>query len=375
MSNKLKKMNLSSVDFVGAGANQDADIMLKKNRSDQEALTEKTLWEKFKSFMKGEYTDAEIDAYSINKAKQNVKDENQLYTEVLKESIDSIVQNDSLTPREKTVMMRKSLSEFNEAFDDAIENWSELAKSVNEDNSFEQKGREMVIDTERLTQEERDIYKALTRKAQVSDENIDDEEILDEIPEEEADVEKEDDIEVDKCGQKFKKEDDLEIEKEDPEEEPLDDEELDKCSPKVKKSILGEMEALKKNVAMLQKQRDMEEMTAVAKKYEVLGNDTQEVAETLYELKKTAPKQYERYLNLLNENLNVVTKSGLFGEIGKSGHIGARVESTVTGKIEAKTSEIMKSNPGMSVYEAREQAWRTSPELAMEYEADYRERR
>ena len=369
MSNKLKKMNLSSVDFVGAGANQDADIMLKKNRSDQEVLTEKTLWEKFKSFMKGEYTDAEIDAYSINKAKQSVKDENQLYTEVLKESIDSIVQNDSLTPREKTEMMRKSLGEFTEAFDGAIENWSDLTKSVNEDNSVEQKGREMVIDTERLTSEEREIYKTLTRKAQVTDEDIKEEEVLDEIPEDEKDV--------DKCGGKVKKEDDVEVEKEDDIELEKEDpeEDLDKCSPKVKKSIMAEMEALKKNVEMLQKQKDMEEMTAVAKKYEVLGNDTQEVAETLYELKKTAPKQYDRYVSLLNENLDVVTKSGLFGEIGKSGHIGARVESTVTGKIEAKTSEIMKSNPGMSVFEAREQAWRTSPELAMEYESDYRERR
>ena len=355
MSNKLRKMKLTSVDFVGAGANQDAYIKLKKNRSAQD-MDEKTLWEKFKTFMKGEYTDAEIEAECINKAKQTVKDENQLYTEVLKESIDSIVQNDDLTPAEKTVMMRKSLAEFSEAFDGAIESWSELTKSVRDDEFEEQKGEDMVIDTDRLTPEEREQFNSLVRKAQAAEEEIDEKEVVEEIPEEpEEGVEKEDDITV---------------EKEDP-----DDADLDKCSDRVKKSILEEMEDLKKNIAELEKQKAMEEMTAVAKKYEPLGKDTDELAETLYELKKTAPKQYDKFIGLLDENLDVINKSGLFTEVGKSGHLGARVESTVHGQIEAKATEIMKSNPGMSIFKAREQAWRESPELAREYEEDYMERR
>ena len=363
MSNKLKKMRLTSVDFVGAGANQDAHIMLKKNRSQEDM--EKTLWEKFKTFMKGEYTEAEFEAQCINKAKQSVKDENQLYTEVLKESIDSIVQNDALSPSEKTEMMRKSLGEFTEAFDGAIESWSELTKSVDEESYelLEQKGGNMVIDTEKLTAEEREIYKALTQKAQVTDDEVGDEELEEQIPEEpkaepDEELEKED-AELDKCGHKVKKEDD----------------DLDKCSDKVKKSIEAEMEDLKKNMEMLEKQTAMEELTSIAKKYEPLGKDTKELAETLYELKKTAPKQYDEFIGLLDENLEIVNKSGLFAEIGKSGHIGARTESTVTGKIDAKASEIMKSNPGMSVFEAREKAWQTSPELAREYEEDYMERR
>ena len=355
MSNKLKKMKLTSVDFVGAGANQDAHIMLRKNRSNQD-IDEKTLWEKLKTFMKGEYTDAEIEAYSINKAKQTVKDENQLYTEVLKESIDSIVQNDDLAPEEKTVMMRKSLSEFTEAFDGAIESWSELTKSVRPDEFEEQKGEDMVIDTEKFTPEERELYKSLTRKAQVATEDITEDEIEDDFPEEpKAEVNKEDDIEV---------------EKEDP-----DDSELDKCSAKVKKSILDEMEDLKKNMSLLEKQNAMEEMKTIAKKYEPLGKDVDELAETLYELKKNAPKQYDQFIGLMDENLDVINKTGLFGEIGKSGHMGARVENTVHAQIEAKATEIMKSNPEMNVFEAREQAWRESPELAKEYEADYMERR
>ena len=361
MSNKLKKMKLTSVDFVGAGANQDAHIMLKKNRSQEDM--EKTLWEKFKTFMKGEYTEAEIEAYSINKAKQSVKDENQLYTEVLKESIDSIVQNDTLSPSEKTEMMRKSLGEFTEAFDGAIEKWSELTKSVDDESYLEQKGRNMVIDTEKLTAEEREIYKALTQKAQVTDEEVGDEELAEQIPEEpKADPEEleKEDAELDKCGDKFKKEDETD---------------LDKCSDKVKKSFQDEMEELKKNVAMLERQKAMDEMETIAKKYEPLGKDVKELTETLYELKKTAPKQYDEFIGLLDENLEIVNKSGLFTEIGKSGHIGARTESTVTGKIDAKASEIMKSNPQMSVFEAREKAWQTSPELAREYEEDYMERR
>ena len=361
MSNKLKKMKLTSVDFVGAGANQDAHIMLKKNRSQEDM--EKTLWEKFKTFMKGEYTEAEIEAYSINKANQSVKDENQLYTEVLKESIDSIVQNDTLSPIEKTEMMRKSLGEFTEAFDGAIEKWSELTKSVDDESYLEQKGRDMVIDTEKLTAEEREIYRALTQKAQVTDEEVGDEELAEQIPEEpKADPEEleKEDAELDKCGDKFKKEDETD---------------LDKSSDKVKKSFQDEMEELKKNVAMLERQKAMDEMETIAKKYEPLGKDVKELTETLYELKKTAPKQYDEFIGLLDENLEIVNKSGLFTEIGKSGHIGARTESTVTGKIDAKASEIMKSNPGMNVFEAREEAWRTSPELAKEYEEDYMERR
>lgn len=352
--NKLKNAKLTSVDFVESGANQDADIMFFKNKpreevdlSDEEVM--KSWWQKFKDFITGETpSDEAFEKSCIAKAKQTIKDENQLYTSVLKESMDSIVFNDNLSPEEKEGMMRKSLKEFTDTMDESIGKWSELTKSISDEvitkaqNSqietieYQKETRgdeEMKIDKSRFTAEELATYEALIAKAQTEEE----------VCKEEGDV------------------------------PPAKDEK--KEEDPIEKALNAEMAELKKNMAAIEKANEMKEITEIAKKYAPLGKKEDELAETLYAMRKSNQETYNQYVNLLDENLALVEKSGIFSEIGKSGNQGAYVGSSVEAKIESAAAEIRKSNANLSYFEAIEKAWEEHPELAAEYEKAYMEGR
>ena len=126
---------------------------------------------------------------------------------------------------------------------------------------------------------------------------------------------------------------------------------------------LEKMENLEKSLAM-------KEFTEIAKKYAPLGEKEDELAQTLYEMKKSNEANYEAYINVLEKSLNLVEKSGIFAEIGKSGSAYGANGGTI-GKVEAIASEIRKSNPEMSYEAAIAKAWETNPELIAEYDKEY----
>ena len=78
-------------------------------------------------------------------------------------------------------------------------------------------------------------------------------------------------------------------------------------------------------------------------------------------------KFLESYVALLDKQLDMVEKSGLFEEVGKSGH-GFVPGGDVEGKIESIASEIMKADPNMDRFEAINKAWEQNPELLDQYE-------
>jgi len=126
----------------------------------------------------------------------------------------------------------------------------------------------------------------------------------------------------------------------------------------------AEVEALKKSL-------EIQKLTAAAQKYEVLGKKAPELAEKLYELKKAGGTVYEDYVALLDENLAALTKSGLFGEIGSSRQGSAGTEQSLG----IKAREIQKAAvDGMTTPEAIVKAFEENPELAAQYEAEYRGR-
>lgn len=131
-----------------------------------------------------------------------------------------------------------------------------------------------------------------------------------------------------------------------------------------------EMEAALEELRALKKSFEMKEMTEVAKKYAPLGKKEDELAQTLYEMKKSNEANYNAYIAILDESLGLVEKSGLFAEVGKSagaaGATGGAVE-----KAEAKAREIMKSDPGIDYTTAIAKAWEENPELFDEYDAEH----
>ena len=135
------------------------------------------------------------------------------------------------------------------------------------------------------------------------------------------------------------------------------------ASPEIK-AALERMEALEKSFAM-------KEYTEIAKKYAPLGEKEDELAQRLYDMKKSNPANYDAYVAILDKSLGMVEKSGLFSEVGKS----AGNHSTAGGpvaKVEAAANEIMKSDSSLTREEAVAKAWIDHPEFVREYEAEYK---
>lgn len=129
-----------------------------------------------------------------------------------------------------------------------------------------------------------------------------------------------------------------------------------------------EIKAAMEELANLKKSFEMKEMTEVAKKYAPLGKKEDELAQTLYEMKKSNEANFNAYIAILDESLAMVEKSGLFSEIGKSAG-GSGNGNSVEAKVEAKAQEIMKSE-NCDYVTAVAKAW-DDPALAAEYDEHY----
>lgn len=136
--------------------------------------------------------------------------------------------------------------------------------------------------------------------------------------------------------------------------------------------IAPELKAAMDELADLKKSFEMDKMVEVAKKYAPLGKKEDELAKTLYDMKKSNPANYDAYIAILDESLGIVEKSGIFAEIGKSGNAGGNYNglSGAEAKADAKAKEIMKSAPNMTYTEAIAKAWE-DPAIAEEYDAEY----
>lgn len=141
-----------------------------------------------------------------------------------------------------------------------------------------------------------------------------------------------------------------------------------------KKSIDPEFaEALQRQqerLEALEKSAAMKEFTEIAKKYAPLGEDEATLAKTLYDMHNASEDSYNAYIGLLDKSLNVVEKSGIFAEIGKSGN--AAGDGTTVGRVETIAKSYMESDPTMTPEQAMVKAWESNPELIAEYDREYR---
>ena len=198
----------------------------------------------------------------------------------------------------------------------------------------------ITIDKSAFTAEELATYEALIAKATV-DPEANKEEVEEEVPPVPA-----------------KKQTKKPVEKED--DDPVETKKSAEQSPELKQAM-EELAALKKSF-------EMKDMTEVAKKYAPLGKKEDELAKTLYDMKKSNPANYDAYIAILDESLGFVEKSGLFAEIGKSaGNSGSG--SSIEAKVDAKAQEIMKSE-NCDYVTAVAKAW-DDPDLAAEYDDHY----
>ena len=157
------------------------------------------------------------------------------------------------------------------------------------------------------------------------------------------------------------------------EEVAVDEEETEKnCS--TRKSADPALSAALERMERLEKSIEMKEFTEIAKRYAALGEDEEELAHTLYDMHKSDPDNYAAYVKILDKSLDMVEKSGLFAEIGKSAGGYSTAGGTVE-KVNQIAGDIMKSDPGLSREQAIAKAWTEHPELVAEYDKEYKVRR
>lgn len=205
------------------------------------------------------------------------------------------------------------------------------------------------IDKSVFTPDELNTYKALIAKATVDPEAGEDE------------MEKE-------MPGKGKRRPDIEVEFDD---DHFDDDEIKGLDKSCKKSADPQLAAALNRLETLEKSLAMKEFSEIAKKYAPIGENEEELAKTLYEMKKSNEANYDAYIGILDKSLGLVEKSGIFAEIGKSTG-GYSVAGGAVEKVEAIAADIMKSDTSISREHAIAKAWEDHPELVAEYDREYR---
>lgn len=353
MANKLKNLHMTSVDFVKRGANQDADIKLCKSADGFQD-------DNIQIIMK---SDEEIQDMI-----QKSEDTMSLYAEALVKSITSALNDSSMNDEEAQAFMEKSLSEFDEAVkSDIISEFRYAAaepgiakKSYTESEDTNMANLGMLnIDKSALTPEESAQLESLLEKACGKKP----EDMTKECGKGKRTVTKEDDME-----------DDME---EDDDFPPVPPKKDDKGAKEMRKSapIHPAVQAALDRMETLAKGMEMKNYMEIAKKYEVLGEDTEKLAKSLYDMKQQGDDTYNSYIAVLDKSLDILNKSGMFGEIGKSaygpvgtGYRAGIQKSDAESKIETIAKGYMDKDPSLTVAAATARAWENHPELAVEYE-------
>ncbi len=351
MANKLKDMELTSVDLCKRGANPMADIKLFKSADSQEKggrsmnQNENGLFQRFLSRVEK----AVQEAQNTTITKADSAADLHTMTQAVEKSIQSIIADDSLSAVEKSEMMAESLQHFTMDATEGIQKWSR-ATGVFKDEDDGPDDDDEFDEDEDFDDEEPD-------EEDGGDDDEDEDYYNDEDDEDEDGGE---DRPAVRKGADFNMAIDIaKMSAEDQAtlaalEKKYAGTDADTGSggaemhPEVKKAL--------DEVAELKKAMEMNELTAVAKKYEAIGKKADELAGKLYELKKAGEQHYNDYVALLDEQLQITNASGIFKEYGSNRASGA---SDLGGIV----AEIQKADPKITYAEAVVKAYETNPNL------------
>lgn len=366
---KLRKMKLNSVDFVRNGANQAADIELYKSADyvpddDEEEERNsffKSISDGITNVLKKAFSDDSEYSEQIDVAK--AESDLTAFTDVLGESFSSIMKDDTLDDSERVGMIQKSLSEFNDTLDGYISSFSILEKSGSDTQHNDP--QETVNKSNRKGDAEMEITMENVDKSLLTP---DEEAQLDALIAKACKTEKacgSGTSETEKaCGKQSCKKEDMPAGKVNP--EANQEEEMENMPPEVKKAFA----LLKEETANLKKSMEMKELSEVAKKYASLGKKEDELVDTLYTMKSAGESVYKSYVDSLDAQLDIVEKSGMFSEIGKSfkGGYSSLAKSEPESKIEAIAKSYMEKDPEMNYATALAKAWENNPQLMADYD-------
>lgn len=307
MAKRLKNVLVNSVDLCKQGANQRAYICLKKSM-EGENVDFKT------SIIQNVCKELHIIMEDIYKALEEKKSQEQKIKKAMEDSLLSVLQDNSKTAEQKSELLQKSVNEFfNTVYDFAKEEQESEAE-------IETEQEDENMDIHKMTEEDKAVYEALKKKYE-----------REEQPEPQS-----------KPEQKTQSE----------------------LHPEVKKA-LEEAETAKQELAELKKSLELKEFESIAKQYEVIGKNTEELATKLYGLKKSDEQSYNDYIAMLDEMVEMTQASGIFKEYG-SNRAGAGSQKQ---QAEQRIQELMKSDNSLTYAQAFTRVCEESTELkkALEY--------
>lgn len=417
MANKLKDLLVTKVDFVDAGANQEANVVLFK-RKPEDAAADKKQQATAGGFFRGVVaaiakavgaTEEQIDSAMEEIAKgdavtfgdkmaqrqlRRTADEIWDFCYALEESLCSILRDQDVPAENKPTLMTQSCAEFTAAVTAAIPKWSAGVPTKVE------KAAPQPMTEERLqiAREARDRLDAMIAKAEPTKPAGEPETPPDEG--EQKTIDKEGDCKDMKINKSKLSAEELAaleaIEKKAgiPEENPAPAAPVSNTDPgAVAKSAepapspapaatpAGDTDDIYKgmhpavaeelkNLRKFREETEDREILAVAKKYELLGKKPEELAPVLKSLKAAGGTAYADMIGVLDANLAVVQASPAFTEIGKRGGTGAPASDadTAWAQIEKKAEEIRKSAPTLTYAQAIDKACEQNPDLVQQYE-------
>lgn len=426
MASKLKDLTVTKVDFVDAGANPEANIVLFKRKPEEAAAEPKpqgTAGGFFRSVVAAiaksiGATEEQVDAAMEEIAKgdavtfgdkmaqrqlRRTADEIWDYCYALEESLCSILRDQEIPAENKPTLMTQSCAEFTAAVTAAIPKWSVGVPSKVEKSAAQPMTEERL----QIAKEARERLDTMIQKAEppaaqsgASGEIPEDAPTNTENPDgaavKKSDIVKGDDAEMRIDKSKLSAEELAALEaiekKAGIPEEPAPAAAPTATDPVAKAAETAPAPAAApgadtddifkgmhpavaeelKNLRKFREETEDRELLAVAKKYELLGKKPEELAAVLKGLKAAGGSAYTDMIGVLDANLAVVQTSPAFTEIGKRGGTGAPASDadSAWAQIEKKAEEIRKSAPTLTYAQAVDKACEQNPDLVHMYESN-----
>lgn len=129
-------------------------------------------------------------------------------------------------------------------------------------------------------------------------------------------------------------------------------------------AVRAELEGLKK----FREAAEDRELAEVAKRYAIIGKKEADLVPVLKNLRAAGGTAYQDMIAVLDQAVATVENSGVFSEIGKSGH--GSTDGSAWAEAEAKAAELMKSKTGLSKAQALDEVLMANPELAEKCEKE-----
>ncbi len=410
MPTKLKDLKVTKVDFVDAGANPGANIMIYKNKDGappaagaennpdtpggkpenafKRVLTavakalgiddEKEIDETLGTLAKGREAESFNDKMQ-EAARRRITSEIWDICYALEESLCSVIQDDEIPWESKADVMKESLEQFTTTAGDMIPVWAsgKVAEKVVKANSPMTPERIAHAKATRATLDEiiakaepsqppakdpndpkNPVTKTEQTKGEPKDMKIDKSKLT---PEEVAALEA---IEK-KAGIQ---EDPAATPPAAPATDPVEKgaatdpaaKEQEDIYKGLHPAVKAELESLRKTADRLEDR----ELAEIAKKYEIIGKKAEDLVPVFKTLKAAGGTAYDQMITVLDASVEAFEKSGIFNEVGKKGS-GTADAWTV---IEKHADEIQKAAPTLTRTQAIDKACAQHPELVAEYE-------